>query len=82
MVEREAMTYRRTQWSHRTRDLARNEKVVHMTMADAQRRDAVLREIDLRSRRRASGRAGRRAATIRVAVALRLASSSPPRQGK
>ena len=53
-----------------------------MTMADVQRRDAVLRELDLRSRRRASGKAGRRAAIIRVAVALRLASASPPPRAK
>lgn len=49
-----------------------------MAMTDVRRRDAVLRELDLRSRRRASGRSGRRAAVIRVALALRLASSVPP----
>jgi len=49
-----------------------------MTMTDIRRRDAVLREVDLRSRRRASGKAGRRTAVLRVSVALRLAAAPPP----
>lgn len=61
---------------------AHAKEVVRMTMADVGRRDAVLRELDRRSRRQAAGRAGRRAAVIRVAVALRLASAVPPPRTK
>ncbi|HEY9411548.1 MAG TPA: hypothetical protein VIP77_18355 [Jiangellaceae bacterium] len=50
-----------------------------MTMTQAERREAVLREAALRTRRRAAGRAGRRAAVLRTAVALRMAASTVPR---
>src|SRR5690625_6332940 len=61
------------------RSLVRDdEEVVCMTMTDIRRRDAVLREVDLLSRRRASGKADRRAAVLRVSVALRLAAALPP----
>ncbi|MGH8829373.1 MAG: hypothetical protein ACRDVZ_17560 [Jiangellaceae bacterium] len=53
-----------------------------MGATEIHRREAVLAEAALRSRRRAIGRAGRRAASIRAAVALRLAASTGPRRDR
>ncbi|MGH8774569.1 MAG: hypothetical protein ACRDWI_05140 [Jiangellaceae bacterium] len=51
-----------------------------MSGSQRERREAVLAEAELRSRRRARGRAGRRAASFRAAAALRTAASAVPRQ--
>ena len=51
-------------------------------MSDSQheRREAVLAAAELRSRRRARGRAARRAATLRAAAALQFAAATTPRR--
>ncbi|HET6754872.1 MAG TPA: hypothetical protein VFH23_13095 [Jiangellaceae bacterium] len=44
--------------------------------SDRQRREAVLAQAELRTRRRARGRAARRAATMRAVSALQLAAGA------
>jgi hypothetical protein len=51
-----------------------------MSGSQRERRDAVLAEAELRSRRRARSRAGRRATAQRAAAALRIAASAAPRR--
>ncbi|HSI94359.1 MAG TPA: hypothetical protein VK925_12725 [Jiangellaceae bacterium] len=50
-----------------------------MRRPERERRELVLRAAELRARRRATGRAGRRAAALRAAAALRFAASTGPR---
>jgi hypothetical protein len=50
-----------------------------MNAAETRRREAVLRDTELRFRRRAAGRKARRDAAIRAASALRMAAATRPR---
>jgi hypothetical protein len=51
-----------------------------MSASQRERREALLAEVELRSRRRARSRAGRRATALRAAAALRIAASAAPRR--
>ncbi len=53
-----------------------------MVVTQAQRREAVLSEIARRTEARASGRAERRAATLRAAAKLRWAASTGASYGR
>ncbi len=52
-----------------------------MNATETRRREAVLRDAELRFRRRAAGRKARRDATIRAASALQMAAAIRPRGG-
>jgi hypothetical protein len=49
-----------------------------MSASQRERREALLAQVELRSRRRATSRAGRRATALRAAAALRIAASAAP----
>ncbi|PSL04248.1 hypothetical protein CLV30_106254 [Haloactinopolyspora alba] len=53
-----------------------------MSMTQMQRREAVLREASRRARERESGKAERRAATLRAAARLRWAASTGASYGR
>jgi hypothetical protein len=50
-----------------------------MRASQRERREALLAEVELRSRRRARSRAGRQATALRAAAALRIAAAAPRR---
>jgi hypothetical protein len=50
-----------------------------MRASQRERREALLAEVELRSRRRARSRAGRQATALRAAATLRIAAAAPRR---